>query len=79
MKPTAINADVTFNEGRATYVSEDQRPDAENLINSFIQKWVKGFNVKKVLLSTENEKVNFGVLLNINGVVELRFITISLE
>ncbi len=78
-RPTAINPDVTFNEGNATYITEDQRPDAQALINSFIQKWVKPYDVKTVLLWTNNEKVNFGVLLNINGIVELRYITISLE
>ncbi len=75
--PTAINPYVTFNEGTVTYISEDQRADAEALLISFIETWAK--RTGRVLQWTEGANVNFGVLLNVDGIIELRFITISLE
>ncbi|MBI2649380.1 MAG: UPF0182 family protein [Thaumarchaeota archaeon] len=78
VRPISINPDVTFNEGKATYLTQDQFEDAESLIVNFINTWAKGRS-SNALLWTEGENANFGVLLNVDGVVELRFITISLE
>ncbi|MBI3116896.1 MAG: hypothetical protein HYZ12_06135, partial [Thaumarchaeota archaeon] len=78
VRPTSTNPDVTFNEGKATYLTQDQFEDVESLIVNFINTWAKGRS-SNALLWTEGENANFGVLLNVDGVVELRFITISLE
>lgn len=77
VEPIAINPHVSFFEGNVSYVSEDQWDATEAFVNSFIQNWA--IDVDKVLMWSEDPKINFGVLINVEGIVELHFITVSLE
>jgi hypothetical protein len=75
VKPTSINPVVSFLEGKARYVSEDERGGTETLVSSFIDKWATQYHVEKILMWTEDSAVNFGVLIG----VELHYITITFD
>jgi len=78
VEPKAVHPHLSFQEGEVSYVSEDQWDATKELVNSFIERW--GEDADKVLMWTENSKINFGVLVDVKGViVELHYITISLE
>lgn len=77
VEPKTIYPTVSFQEGEVNYISEDQWDVARELVNSFIENW--GKDADKILMWTENSKVNFGVLVNVRGIIELHYITISLE
>ena len=77
-RPISTNPDVTFNEGQVAYLSEEQFQAAKAVILNFTSAWVSG-KTNTVLQWSEGGRINFGVLLNVNGVVELRFVTVSLE
>ncbi|MFQ5998646.1 MAG: UPF0182 family protein, partial [Candidatus Bathyarchaeia archaeon] len=55
--PTALSPDVTFLEGEATYISEEQFDTAANLVNAFIDRWGSG----RILMWETDSAVNFGV------------------
>jgi len=78
VEPAAISPDISFNEGKANYVSVNQWNATERLTISFIQRWCTG--VSKVLMWSEDDSVvNFGVLIVEEGVVELHYITVSFK
>ncbi|MEM1575847.1 MAG: UPF0182 family protein [Nitrososphaerota archaeon] len=77
VKPKAIYPTISFQEGEVSYISKDHWDTVKELINSFIKNWCK--NTDKILMWTENSKINFGILINIKGIIELHYITISLE
>ncbi|MEM2905400.1 MAG: UPF0182 family protein [Candidatus Bathyarchaeia archaeon] len=76
LQPLSVNPHVSFTEGAARYVAEEEWEAAEALVNAFIQQW--GMPAGKVLMWSEDSQVNFGVLVNVGGVVELHSITIDL-
>jgi hypothetical protein len=76
-EPTMLNPSAAFLEGSATYVSVDQWNSTKALLDSFTQNWA--LTADKVLMWQEGSEVHFGVLIDINGVVELHYITVQLE
>lgn len=78
VEPATISPDVSFNEGKITYVSANEWNATERLTNSFIQRWCAG--ASKVLMWAEDESVvNFGVLIVKESVVELHYVTVSFK
>jgi hypothetical protein len=77
VEPIEINPHVSFFEGSVSYVSEDQWGATEGFVDSFIQNWAIGAD--KVLMWSDDSEINFGVLINVGGIIELHFITVLLE
>ncbi|MBM3898240.1 MAG: hypothetical protein FJ358_06945 [Thaumarchaeota archaeon] len=77
--PVSTFPDVSFSEGEAKYVSEADLENTRSLIHSFVDKWVKPYNTARILTWTEDSKVNFGVLVRIDGLLELHYITVLLS
>lgn len=77
VEPQAVYPDISFLEGDASYASVDQWNDTRVLVESFIQRWL--IDADEVLMWTQDSRMNFGVLVYEEGIVELHFITISLE
>jgi len=75
--PTALNPDVSYREGEAAYISVVQWNASVHLAETFIERWCVG--VDKVLTWTDDTRINFGVLINVKGVVELHYITFPLK
>lgn len=79
-RPSTVNPDVTFVEGVSKYVTEVEFNATRILLTKFALDW--GSRADKVLFWTDPVKsslVNFGVLINVNGVVELHFVTVQIE
>jgi len=76
VEPTMLNPSAAFLEGSVTYVSADEWNSTKALLDAFIERWCVG--EEKVLMWQEDSTLNFGVLVNISGVVELHYITVRL-
>lgn len=77
--PVATFPDVSFFEGDVGYVSEADWDDAKTMVESFISRWVEPNRVSRVLTWSEDSKINFGVLVRVEGLLELHYITIVLS
>ena len=77
--PASTYPEVAFSEGEARYISDAELDNTRTLIGSFIDKWVKPYNTSRVLTWSEDSKVNFGVLVRIEGLLELHYITVLLS
>jgi len=77
VEPTKMYPDIFFLEGEVSYRSVEQWNATRSVINTFIENWC--LKVSKVLMWSEASKVNFGVLVNVNGVIELHYISVLLE
>jgi len=76
VEPTMLNPSAAFLEGSVTYVSADEWNSTKALLDAFIERWAVAEG--KVLMWQEDSTLNFGVLVNIGGVVELHYITVRL-
>jgi len=76
VEPTMLNPSAAFLEGSVTYVSADEWNSTKALLDAFIERWC--VDEEKVLMWQEDSTLNFGVLVNISGVVELHYITVRL-
>ncbi|MFQ6134336.1 MAG: UPF0182 family protein [Nitrososphaerales archaeon] len=79
VEPREINPDVVFFEGNATYVSTAQWEQAQSLVESFIQNWGAEASGARIMKWRQDTAVNYGVLVNVQGVVEMHYIVIFFE
>ncbi len=79
LEPKQISPDVVFFEGNVTYVSKAQWGEVRSLVESFIQKWGGESSGGRVMRWRQDNAVNYGVLLNVNGVVEMHYVTVYFE
>jgi len=77
MTPEALNPTVSYNEWTTDYVSIDQWNQTRHLVEDFISDWA--IETDKNLMWREGSTINFGVLLNIDGITELHYVTVNLE
>ncbi|MGH9818445.1 MAG: hypothetical protein ACRD6I_20470, partial [Candidatus Acidiferrales bacterium] len=75
VKPTAISAPVEFEEARAAYRAEPDLAQAQAAIRGFIQEFVPEGG--RVFEWHEGNAVNFGVLREVDGIVESHYISIE--
>jgi hypothetical protein len=75
VKPTAISAPVSFNEGESRYLLESDYADAEAAIQAFVAE--HGAGATRVFLWEEEGRVNFGFLTEVSGVVENHYLSIE--
>ncbi|MCF8884527.1 MAG: UPF0182 family protein [Aigarchaeota archaeon] len=72
--PEKINAHLEFGEGNISYTSiEEYTLEIEKLLDS----WIEKYDVKRVLLWTEDGIVKLGVILINEGIVELHYVNIT--
>jgi len=77
VKPTMLSPSVAFLERHVTYISADQWNSTKASLDSFIQDWCLA--EEKVLMWQEDSRINFGVLVNVEGIVELHYMAVQLE
>ncbi|MEE8569646.1 MAG: UPF0182 family protein [Candidatus Bathyarchaeia archaeon] len=79
--PQQVNANVDFLEGSVNYREELDRPQTEALITSYVDAWAKPNNKNVILLwetvEADASVLNFGVLVNNGGIIELHYITVT--
>jgi hypothetical protein len=79
--PQELNPNVAFNEGEITYLLDSDFTAVQTLMNSFVSQFVQPLGTNTVLswetLESGNSNLNFGVLSNKQGVVELHYIKIT--
>ena len=77
VRPTAIAAPVEFREATATFKADSDLENVQSSIQEFVNKFASpGGQIYEWQKSTA---VNFGVLKQVNGVVENHYISIELE
>ncbi|HEY7507196.1 MAG TPA: UPF0182 family protein, partial [Nitrososphaera sp.] len=75
-KPTTISVPLQFREAAATYAAESDFAAAETAIQKFISDFGAGQGVR-VFEWQEESAVNFGFLVQVNGIVENHYIAIE--
>ena len=74
VKPEEIPALFKFNEFQ---LEEDADPETvQSVVDDFINTWMKSFDVTRIYYWTDENSVNYGAVINVNGVLELYYITI---
>jgi hypothetical protein len=74
-KPTSISASVSFAESTAAYRADSDFAQTESTIHAFIEKFASQGG--RVFEWKDGTKINFGVLQNIDGIVENHYISIE--
>ncbi|MEM2152992.1 MAG: UPF0182 family protein [Candidatus Bathyarchaeia archaeon] len=77
LEPSEIHPNVSFFIGSVKYISDDDWANVQNLLNNFI-KVCEYYGVKRVFVWKSNGRLNAGILVNVEGVVELHYIVIDL-
>ena len=77
VRPTAISATVEFEEAQASYRAEPDLAQARATIRSFIEGFVSEGG--QVFEWQEGDAVNFGVLREVDGIVESHYISIGVS
>lgn len=75
VRPTAISATLEFEEAQAPYRAETELAQAQAAIRGFIQGFVSDGG--RVFEWQEGNAVNFGVLREVDGIVENHYISIE--
>ncbi|MBI2185466.1 MAG: UPF0182 family protein [Thaumarchaeota archaeon] len=78
VKPTALSPTLTFKEGETRYVDEDQWGSVQGLVEKFLKGTVEPRNVARIISWADGARVNFGVLVLVEGVYELHFVSVDL-
>jgi hypothetical protein len=72
---------VAFLEGSVSYIDEEDWPQTQSLITSYVDTWVKPKNLSVILMwetmEADSRLLNFGVLVSSEGVVELHYIAVT--
>jgi len=77
VEPAALSPNLSISEGKGSYLSAKDWNATRGLILSFIDRWGRASD--KIVVWSDESKTNFGVLVNVRGVVELHFISITLK
>jgi uncharacterized protein len=76
-KPTVISLPLAFKEADADYLSDSDFAKAETIISKFIKGFSSlGGGVRIFEWQTDN-KVNFGILKEVNGIIENHYVSVE--
>ena len=76
VEPTSIQIPISFNEGSLFFFTEKDRNDTEDLLNRFINDFVKPHN-DIVLVWEEENYLNIGTTYIKNGIPEIHYVSIE--
>ena len=77
LNPTKINANVEIKIGSTSYLSSNDWLNVKKLLDVFINEYAKKYDVSIIYYWKTGGEVNLGILVNIKGIVELFYISIS--
>jgi len=75
--PEALNPHTSYIEGKANYTTSNQWNSTRLLLENFISDWA--VKTDKILMWQKESTLNFGALINVEGIVELHYVTVNLE
>ena len=75
VRPDEIPSLFKFNEHRLD--STEDVATTQNVIDEFISKWITPYDVTRVYYWEDDEAINYGSVITINGVSELHYISIA--
>jgi len=76
VKPTSITAPVTFSESSVVYKADSDLAQAQSAVHDFIEKFASQGG-GRVFEWRNGTQINFGVLQNVDGIVENHYISIE--
>jgi uncharacterized membrane protein (UPF0182 family) len=77
LKPESLNPHVSFVEGSVKFTSEADWVNVQNLIMEFLEKCGE-YQASRIFMWRADGKMNIGIMVSIEGVIELHYITIEL-
>jgi len=77
LRPTAINPDISFLEGSAKYLSEEDWNQTRILLNSFLEL-CDAYDASRVFMWKPDSRVNFGIMVQVEEIIELHYIIVEL-
>jgi len=72
--PIQMSPNLVFKEGETSFKTPDE---LEGALRLFIEKWVFGRGLRRVLVWRGDDGINVGSMFNEGGIVELHYITIT--
>lgn len=78
-EPTEIHPDIIFFEGLSTYVSTLQFNDTKSLVFTLIDNWGDVASGNRIVTWHDENVIHYGVLVSVEGVVELHYISLIFE
>jgi uncharacterized membrane protein (UPF0182 family) len=76
VNPTSVQIPLSFQEGEISFFTETDLEDTKNLVAEFIDKFVKPRS-ERVILWEENDILNFGTIVIVDGVAEMHYVSIE--
>ena len=77
LRPESITPEVSFIKGSVEYVSEEDWINVQNLLDSFL-KLCDEYDGSRMFMWIDEGKVNFGIMVHVEEVLELHCITFNL-
>ncbi len=74
--PTALSVPLSFKEGEVSLFSKTDTEETDKLLNKFVDDFVLP-RTKRVLMWQDEDTVNIGTIITIEGVPELHYISIE--
>jgi hypothetical protein len=75
--PRALNPQASYSEGTANYTTTYQWNSTKQFLEGFVSEWSS--KTDKILMWQDKSTLNFGVLVNVEGIVELHYVSVNLE
>ncbi len=76
VNPTSVQIPLSFQEGEISFFTETDLEDTKNLVSEFVDKFVKPRS-ERVILWEENDILNFGTIVIVDGVAEMHYVSIE--
>jgi hypothetical protein len=77
LKPAAVSPSVSFLEGSVRYISEEDWINVQPLLNEFLEL-CDVYQASRVFVWRAEEKVNIGILVHVEDISELHYITVEI-
>jgi hypothetical protein len=75
--PRALNPQASYIEGTANYTTTYQWNSTKQFLEGFVSEWSS--KTDKILMWQDKSTLNFGVLVNVEGIVELHYVSVNIE
>ena len=79
VEPSMMTPDIVFFEGNATYKNVVQQENVQFLLESFVDDWGTKASGNRIIKWSDGNAINYGILVNVQGVVEMHYISIFFQ